>query len=131
MIILSLKTDNPLAEIGLYDNQTKMAHETWTAHRQLAETLHQKIKALLSSKKLDWSNLDGVVMYKGPGSFTGLRIGLSVGNAIAYANQAAVIGTTGDEWLKEGIKNLLSSNVVNGPVLPEYGAAPHITVQKK
>ncbi len=49
MIILTIRTDKPEAEIGLYDGEQQLAYEMWSAHRQLAETIHTKIKELLDS----------------------------------------------------------------------------------
>jgi tRNA threonylcarbamoyladenosine biosynthesis protein TsaB len=38
-------------------------------------------------------DIEGVVCFKGPGSFTGLRIGLTVGNALAYAQNIPVVAS--------------------------------------
>ena len=130
MIILTLRTDKPESEIGLYENEKKLAYETWEAHRQLAETLHIKIKAMLESCEKDWSDIAGIVVLAGPGSFTGLRIGISVVNALAYANGAPIVGTMKDTWIEDGIKLLLEGKN-QGQVVPEYGSSPHITQPKK
>ena len=61
MIILTIRTDKPEAEIGLYDGSTQLAYETWQAHKQLSETIHAKILSLLKSKKLNWQDIDGIV----------------------------------------------------------------------
>jgi tRNA threonylcarbamoyladenosine biosynthesis protein TsaB len=91
MLILTLRTDNPEAEVGLYDDEEQLSYETWTAHRQLAETIHGKVKALLGTKGKDWHDVQGVVAYQGPGSFTGLRIGLTVANALAQGLQVPIV----------------------------------------
>ena len=130
MLILTLRTDKPEAEIGLYDGERKLAYESWQAHRQLAETIHKKIQTLLAGQAKDIADIEGVVMYKGPGSFTGLRIGLSVGNALAASYDLPVSGQTGEEWITQGIIEIL--NGVGSPaVMPEYGAPVHITSPKK
>ena len=126
MIILAIRTDSPEAEAGLYDDKRKLAHETWQAHRELAETLHVKISALLTSGNLEWQNVKGIVAYEGPGSFTGLRIGLSVANALAYSLRVPIVGSTGEEWVSRGIESLKGGSD-NITVLPVYGAEPNIT----
>jgi hypothetical protein len=43
MLIITLRTDKPDAEIGLFDSSRQLDYYTWQAHRQLAETLHTKL----------------------------------------------------------------------------------------
>lgn len=130
MLVLTLRTDKPEAEIGLYEDGKKLAYEEWHAHRTLSETIHSKLEEMLKKTKHDWSDITGVVVYKGPGSFTGLRIGLSVANALAYGNKIPIVGETGDNWIEKGLQRIGNGeNETN--TLPEYGAEPHITQQKK
>lgn len=130
MLILTLRTDKPEAEIGLYNDNQQVVYHTWTAHRQLAETLHTTIKELLDSQEKKWDDLEGIGVYKGPGSFTGLRIGLSVGNALAASLQIPIVGATQHDWRTKAINELLTG-ADHKQVLPEYGADVHTTIQKK
>lgn len=130
MLILTLRTDNPEAEIGIYDDTTELLYESWHAHRQLAETIHRKIADALEQNKKSWSDVQGIVVYAGPGSFTGLRIGMSVANALAYANQVPIVGASGEGWRTTGIGQLLAGDG-HRQVVPDYGATPHITQQRK
>jgi tRNA threonylcarbamoyladenosine biosynthesis protein TsaB len=130
MITLIIRTDKPMAEIGLYDGRTQLAYETWEAHRQLAETLHSKIETLLKTQQKRWEDVQAIVCFQGPGSFTGLRIGLSVGNALAYSYQLPIVATQGSEWIEEGVERL-EAGENEEQVLPFYGADAHITLPKK
>ena len=130
MIVLTLRTDKPEAEIGLYDTTKQLAYETWSAHRQLAETLHTKIQAMLVSQDKDWHDIAGIVVYQGPGSFTGLRIGLSVANALSDSLGAPVVATQTDDWITSGLGRL-QDNQNDTIALPEYGAPVRITQQKR
>lgn len=130
MIILSLRSDKPEAEIGLYDNQEKLYGANWEAHRQLAETIHNKIKNLLENAKMNWSDIEGIVVFEGPGSFTGLRIGLSVANSLAYANSVPIVGGSGEEWLVAGLSDLINGKASKS-IMPVYGSPVHITEPKK
>lgn len=130
MIILAIRTDKPEAEIGLYKDEDRLTYKTWLAHRKLAETLHESIRDLLKSQNLNLAQVQGIVCYKGPGSFTGLRIGITVGNALAYGLDAPIVSETSDSWLLDGVKRLMSGE--SEPVaLPEYGADVHITLPKR
>ncbi len=130
MIILTIRTDKPEAEIGLYDDQSQLSYETWEAHRQLAETIHRKIEGLLTQQQKEWRDISGVACFQGPGSFTGLRIGLTVGNTLAYSLGLPVVATQGDDWRKTGIERLLNGES-DKQAAPFYGADAHITPQKK
>ncbi len=57
MNIVSLRTDNPVAEIGLYNDHIQLAYVKWEAHRQLAETMHDKLRELLASTNLEWTDV--------------------------------------------------------------------------
>ena len=130
MIILTIRTDNPEAEIGIFDSDKQLKYLKWPAHRQLSETIHLKIKDLLTSQKLELNNVEGLVIYKGPGSFTGLRIGFSLANSLSDALDIPIVSTTGSEWVTDGINRLLSDKNEN-LALPDYGAEPHITQPRK
>ncbi len=130
MIILSLKTDQPQAEVALLIDGKPKTELTWEAHRQLAETLHTKVDELLKSSGKKLADLDGIVCYKGPGSFTGLRIGMSVGNALAYGLNIPVVGTNGQDWQNQGVA-MLAKGEDEKSALPEYGGEIHITKPRK
>lgn len=130
MTILALRTDKPQAELYLYENDKKLAEIKWTAHLKLAETLNSQIEKILNKSSISYQTLDGIVIYKGPGSFTGLRIGMSVANALAYAQAIPVIAKGGESWLEDAVKDLQKGND-DKIALPEYGAPVHITKPKK
>jgi tRNA threonylcarbamoyladenosine biosynthesis protein TsaB len=126
MIILTLRTDKPEAEVGLYRDDKRVAYETWEAHRQLAETLHKRISSLLEAQDMTLQEVDAIACYQGPGSFTGLRIGLSVSNALSYALDVPVAGAMGEEWLHTAI-GALQAGKGQKAVMPEYGSPINIT----
>ncbi len=130
MLILTLRTDKPDAEVGLFSDDEALTYITWEAHRKLADSLHQKIIEVLTSHNRSWNDIQAVLVYKGPGSFTGLRIGLSVANSLASAHDLPIAATGGKAWLQQGIKKLLEGSN-DRSAIPEYGALPHITQPKK
>lgn len=130
MLIVALRTDKPDAELVLLHNTDVVESYTWQAHRALAETLHTKIKELLERHDHRWKDIEGLIVFKGPGSFTGLRIGITVANTIADTMHIPIIGGMGDNWLQDGSERIAGGGS-DGIVMPEYGAPVHITAQKK
>jgi len=130
MLILTLRTDKPEAEIGLYNDSRQLAYLTWTAHRELSVTIHQKIEELLHGQGKSLYDVQGIACFKGPGSFTGLRIGLTVANTLAYALHVSVVAREDPRWLEVGIADLLAGQD-DHVALPAYGSDVHITAPKK
>lgn len=129
-MILTLRTDKPDSEIGLFDGNQQIVYFSWPAHRQLAETLHHKINDVLNDQNKQLADITGIVAYKGPGSFTGLRIGLSVVNALAASYAVPVVATNGETWIQDGI-SAIANGATTTLALPEYGSAPNITAPKR
>lgn len=128
-MILTVKTDSPIAEIGLWLDDKKVELRQWEAGRQLSAQLLDEIEALLKRNKAEFTDLAGLTVFKGPGSFTGLRIGATVSNSIAYAQNIPIVGTDGVAWQKDGLVRLANGeNDIQ--VIPEYGAPANVTKPK-
>ena len=130
MIILTIRTDKPEAEVGLYDGQNQLAYEVWQAHRELSVTIHKKIDNILASQGKTLKDLQGIVCFAGPGSFTGLRIGITVADALAYGLNIPIVAAENPGWIENGIDRL-QNNENDKIALPKYGAPVHITEPKK
>jgi tRNA threonylcarbamoyladenosine biosynthesis protein TsaB len=130
MLIVTIRTDKPEAEIGFFEDEKQLTYYTWQAHRELAETIHLKLKDLLTEAGRSLDDIEGIVVFKGPGSFTGLRIGITVANALSYSLDVPIVSSEEPDWLQGGIKRLLAGEA-EAVAIPEYGAAPHITPQRK
>lgn len=71
-----------------------------------SELLLPMIENLLKSLKLDYSDISIFATAKGPGSFTGVRIGVALLKGIAFGRDAACIGVSTLEALAENAKGL-------------------------
>lgn len=130
MTILTIRTDKPEAEIGIYNDAEQQEYIGWEAHRELAETIHKKIDEILNKSSISLDDIQGIVAFEGPGSFTGLRIGLATANALAYGLNISIVATGSEGWQEQGINALLAGQ--NDKIaLPNYGAPAHTTTPKK
>lgn len=129
MLILTFKTDEQLAQIDLLNDHEQLVHLEWLAHRELAETIHTKVVDVLMQADRRLHEVQGIAVFKGPGSFTGLRIGLSTANALSYALGVPITSGMGKSWQQDAMDSLLAGENETS-VVPEYGSAPHITKPK-
>lgn len=124
MIIL-LDTSTATCFLTVVDDEVRQDFE-WQAGRTLARSLLK----FLEEKTGDLHDISGIGVMKGPGSFTGLRIGLTVANTLADSLNIPIAGATGEDWQKVALKKLRAGENEK-IVMPEYGAAAHITAPRK
>jgi len=70
--------------IGLYDGVTRIADHYVKGHNDHSVTLMPALDKLLRSQHIEMSEIDVIVIGDGPGSYTGVRIAMSVGKTFAW-----------------------------------------------
>ncbi len=130
MIVLGIRTDKPEAELYIYDGEQIKALQKWQAHRQLSDTIFTKLDELLEESELHVADVEGIAVYAGPGSFTGLRIGHSFANTLSYTQNIPVTATNGQKWLQDALEKLrpMQGKQV---VRPIYGSEARTTKPRK
>ena len=126
-MILAIQTADSTTRLAIYDpkNPARPAdHIHWESGRQLADQLLDRITKLTSGHPLA-----GIIIFSGPGSFTSLRIGHTVANALADSLGIPVAGAAGDNWVQSAM-HALESTPLGHPALPHYGADANITKPK-
>lgn len=128
-MILVIRTDKPDAELLLFNENKKIDEHSWLAHRNLADELLPEIQILLKNNSASFDDLKGIIVFTGEGSFTGLRIGTTVANALAYSLSIPIVEASGDDWLNLGLSQV--KNTKPGKyVVPKYSSEPNITKPK-
>ena len=96
MLILAIDTALDACAAGVFDTGTgkPLAQETAAMKRGHAEALMPLIARVMKASGIAFEALDRIAATTGPGSFTGLRVGLSAARGIALAASKPVVGVT-------------------------------------
>lgn len=130
-MILALKTAGAETQIVLFQTDgTETARLNWQSGRQLAEGLLVQISQVLEANGQQLADLSGLVVFRGPGSFTSLRIGIATVNALAYALAIPNVGTKEQDWLRDGLSRLAEQSCPQ-IITPLYDRGPHTTQPKR
>lgn len=99
-LTLAINTATSKTEIAIFENGQLFEEISWVSANNEAEKLMPAIKELLGPH--DFSEISTVLVVNGPGSFTGLRIGVATANTIANLNNCELhsINTFEYLWLK-------------------------------
>ena len=116
-------------QLTLVDGDKRTGYE-WAAERNLARDMLAYLRDRLAENGASFVDISGIGVFRGPGSFTGLRIGLAVLNTIAHEQRIPIVGVTGDAWREECLARLQDGDN-DEIVLPEYGAEARITKPRK
>lgn len=92
MLVLGLETATQLVGVAIGGPEGMVASFHLTRERRHAETLTPAIEFVCRQAKIDINKIDLVAVDVGPGSFTGLRVGIASAKAIAYARGIPMIG---------------------------------------
>ena len=128
MIIL-IDTSTNECKLAIVNGDIRQDY-SWQADRRLAKELLGYLRDKLAESNGAFSDLTGIGIMQGPGSFTGLRIGMAVMNTLAESLSIPIVGTTGTDWQQIALQRL-SDGENDRIVLPDYGAEAHITKPRK
>jgi tRNA threonylcarbamoyladenosine biosynthesis protein TsaB len=116
MLILAIDTALDACAAAVLDTEAAelIAQESLAMKRGHAEALMPLIARVMKSSGIAFADLDRIAATTGPGSFTGLRVGLSAARGIALAANKPVVGVT-------------TLTAYAAPVVSENGAHPVIS----
>lgn len=94
MRILALDTATKSCSVAIVDDQSIMAESTSVSAQTHAIHLIEMVQKVVDMSGLTLSEINGFAVGRGPGSFTGLRIGISTIKALAVATGKPVVGVS-------------------------------------
>lgn len=92
MITLALDTSGRTGGVAILDGPNILGEITLSVRETHCHSLFTSMEWLLKKTGQGWSNLDLIAVAIGPGSFTGLRIGLATAKGIAFAHNLPICG---------------------------------------
>lgn len=94
MKILSLDSATECASCAVLDDDKLLGEINFNYKKQHSVILMEMIDNLLKNVKLDVKSLDGFVVSKGPGSFTGLRIGMAIAKGLSQGSRKPFVSVS-------------------------------------
>lgn len=130
-MILFIDTSKPETKIALYNNQQLLVEKVWISVKNQSEELLYEIDKIIKNVRKSKTDLERIVVAKGPGSYTGLRVGLSTANALAMCLDVEIdyIKSGSSEQI-QGKKLVCKKRYFKEAVMPTYLHQPKITEPK-
>lgn len=89
--LLAIDTSTEQAGIALSTSGGAFSH-SWPASRAQTTTVLPEIDRMVAGAGLQPSDVTGLIVATGPGTFTGLRVGLAIAKGIVAARQVPLVG---------------------------------------
>jgi len=124
MIILALETATSHQSVAVFNDQHLLAYLEYESGKPLTPQIIPTIDRLLTSVSLQVSDLEGLAISMGPGTFTGLRVGLATMTAFRLALNIPLVGVStleGLVWNQSGSDLPVLSTVSIRPGMVYWG----------
>ncbi|HJX69678.1 MAG TPA: tRNA (adenosine(37)-N6)-threonylcarbamoyltransferase complex dimerization subunit type 1 TsaB [Dehalococcoidia bacterium] len=106
MKILSIDTSSRFNTVGLIDDEQILADSAWEARDNSLQKIIQTIDFVLTDRGLTLADIEGLAVGIGPGSWTGVRVGVTVGKIFAYATNKPICGISSLDALAYQAKDI-------------------------
>ncbi len=91
-MLLAIDTSTDTASLALVQDHTVLAELTWHCGRNHTTELLPHLNHLLEQAKINLPSISGIIVARGPGSFNGLRVGISTAKGLALSLGCPIIG---------------------------------------
>jgi len=89
---LAIDTSTDTASLALIQDGQVLAELTWRSGQNHSTQLLPNLNHLLNQSKLHLQSLTGIIVARGPGSFNGLRVGISTAKGLAFSLGIPIVG---------------------------------------
>ena len=113
-LILNIESSSTNSSISVSENGRLIDFiENNDPKYKQSDTIHQNILDLIKKNKLNINYFDAIAISKGPGSYTGLRVGLSSAKGLCYALDIPLISINTLEIIAAGLRLDVKGNIVS------------------
>ena len=116
-MILCLETATPVCSVALNESCCTIALRETEGQNAHSEKITNFIREVMEVAEIDYKQLDAVAVSKGPGSYTGLRIGVSTAKGICYAANLPLMAIDSLEAMAYGMKAKFGSQITDNDLL--------------
>src|ERR1700733_7113355 len=120
-LILQIETATTSCSIALASDGNILAIKEVNERNIHAEVITRFIEEIITSAKITYDDLDAVAVSSGPGSYTGLRIGVSTAKGLCFAIDKPLIAVETLEAMAYGVigmnKNTVESDMLLCPMI--------------
>jgi tRNA threonylcarbamoyladenosine biosynthesis protein TsaB len=117
MLLISIDTSTRGCSVALHKEQQLMGAYELTTDRSSSAMLTTLIQNVVQDAGFELSDLDAVAVAKGPGSYTGLRVGISTAKGLCYALDKPLIAINTLEGMFEQVKDFYPSETLFCPMI--------------
>lgn len=103
MYILSIDTSSSLLSVAVQNEEKVLAYVSQEMTRGQGEALIPTVSKVLDTARLSIQDMGGIAVAIGPGSFTGVRVGLSAARGMGLALGIPVYGVTNFQAIADGV----------------------------
>ena len=116
-LILNIETTTTNCSVSLSkEGETLVLKEDYNSRYSHAESLHVFINEVIQSVKIALSEIDAIAVSKGPGSYTGLRTGVSAAKGLCFSLDKPLISVSTLESLSHQV------DIAKGYIVPMLDA---------
>ena len=91
-MLLAIDTSTDTASLALVQDSQVLAELTWHCEQNHSVELLPRLADLLSQAKSSLQSINCIIVAKGPGSFNGLRVGVSTAKGLAFSLGIPIVG---------------------------------------
>ena len=130
-LILSIESSTPVCSVALHQEGNLIATSIYHLEQSHSKLLPGIIKELLERCDYDMKDIEAVAIAGGPGSYTGLRIGVSTAKGIAYANQVPLISINSLDLMYEQVTSIIQDDALFCPMIDARRMEVYCQLRKK